>query len=51
MDTMQIGDHLSLIKGTHNLKIGGELYRISMERGAANLEEGTPEVQRARKRI
>ena len=41
MDTIQISDHLSFIKGKHNLKIGGELYRISMERGAANLEEGT----------
>jgi hypothetical protein len=40
MDTIQISDHLSFIKGKHNLKIGGELYRISMERGAANLEEG-----------
>ena len=40
MDTIQIGDHLSFIKGKHNLKIGGELYRVSMERGAANLEEG-----------
>ena len=40
MDTIQISDHLSLIKGKHNLKIGGELYRASMERGAANLEEG-----------
>ena len=40
MDTIQIGDHISLIKGKHNLKIGAEIYRISMERGAANLEEG-----------
>jgi len=40
MDTIQISDHLSFIKGKHNLKIGGELYRASMERGAANLEEG-----------
>jgi carboxypeptidase family protein/TonB-dependent receptor-like protein len=40
MDTIQISDHLSFIKGKHNLKVGGELYRISMERGAANLEEG-----------
>jgi len=40
MDTIQISNHLSLIKGKHNLKIGGELYRASMERGAANLEEG-----------
>ncbi|MEX2262628.1 MAG: TonB-dependent receptor [Bryobacteraceae bacterium] len=40
MDTIQIGNHLSWIKGSHNLKMGGEVYRISMERGAANLEEG-----------
>ncbi|MBK5293199.1 MAG: carboxypeptidase regulatory-like domain-containing protein [Acidobacteriia bacterium] len=40
MDTIQIGNHLTWIKGTHNLKMGGEIYRISMERGAANLEEG-----------
>ena len=41
MDTIQIGNHLSWIKGSHNLKFGGEYYRISMERGAANLEEGS----------
>jgi hypothetical protein len=41
MDTVQIGNHLSWIKGAHNIKIGGEYYRISMERGAANLEEGS----------
>jgi hypothetical protein len=40
MDTIQIGNHLSFIKGKHNLRVGGELYRISMQRGAANLEEG-----------
>ena len=40
MDTFQIGDHLSLIRGSHNLKMGGEIYYITMERGAANLEEG-----------
>jgi hypothetical protein len=40
MDTFQFGDHLSLIRGSHNLKIGGEVYYITMERGAANLEEG-----------
>ncbi len=40
MDTIQIGNHFCWIKGAHNLKMGGELYRISMERGAANLEEG-----------
>ena len=40
MDTIQFGDHLSWIKGRHNLKFGAEVYRVSMERGAANLEEG-----------
>ncbi len=40
MDTIQFGNHVSLIRGKHNLKIGAEVYRISMERGAANLEEG-----------
>ncbi|MEZ5398050.1 MAG: carboxypeptidase-like regulatory domain-containing protein [Bryobacteraceae bacterium] len=40
MDTVQIGNHLSWFRGKHNLKMGGEVYRISMERGAANLEEG-----------
>ena len=40
MDTVQFGDHLSLIKGSHNLKMGGEVYYVTMERGAANLEEG-----------
>ncbi len=40
MDTIQAGNHLSLMRGKHNLKFGGEVYRISMERGAANLEEG-----------
>jgi hypothetical protein len=40
MDTIQIGNHISMFRGKHNLKAGAELYRISMERGAANLEEG-----------
>lgn len=40
MDTIQIGNHLSIFRGKHNLKIGGELYYITMERGAANVEEG-----------
>jgi hypothetical protein len=40
MDTIQVGNHVSWIKGSHNLKFGGEMYRVSMERGAANLEEG-----------
>ncbi len=40
MDTIQVRDQLSIIKGKHNLKMGGEVYRVSMQRGAANLEEG-----------
>ena len=40
MDTIQAGDHFTWIRGRHNLKLGFEMYRISMERGAANLEEG-----------
>ncbi len=40
MDTVQIGDHLSLFRGKHNIKVGGEVYYITMERGAANVEEG-----------
>ena len=33
-------DNAAWFRGKHNLKLGYELYRISMERGAANLEEG-----------
>ena len=40
MDTYQFADHLSWIRGRHNLKMGGEVYYVTMERGAANLEEG-----------
>lgn len=40
MDTIQLGNHLSWIHGKHNLRFGAEIYRASMERGAANLEEG-----------
>jgi hypothetical protein len=40
MNTYQIGDHLSLIRGKHNLKIGGEVYRISMQRAGANQAQG-----------
>jgi hypothetical protein len=40
MDTIQPSGHFTWITGKHNIKIGGEVYRISMERGAANLEEG-----------
>jgi hypothetical protein len=40
MDTIQMGNHLSWIRGKHNLKFGAELYYATMERGAANLQEG-----------
>lgn len=40
MDTVQIGNHLTMVRGKHNVKVGGEIYYITMERGAANLEEG-----------
>jgi hypothetical protein len=40
MDTVQLGDHMSIFRGKHNIKIGGEVYYITMERGAANVEEG-----------
>jgi len=41
MDTHQFGNHLSWIKGKHILKMGGEVYRISMERAGANLAQGS----------
>ena len=40
LDTWQIGDHLSVIKGSHNLKFGGEYYWVAINRGAANLPTG-----------
>lgn len=40
MDTIQPSNHINWFKGKHNFKMGAEVYRISMERGAANLEEG-----------
>ena len=40
LDTFQMGNHLSLIKGTHNLKFGGEYYYIQINRAAANLPTG-----------
>jgi hypothetical protein len=41
MDTVQAGNHVSLFRGKHNIKVGGEVYYITMERGAANVEEGS----------
>ena len=40
MNTYQFGDHVSIIKGTHNLKMGAEVYKITMERAGANLAQG-----------
>src|SRR5262249_43390802 len=40
MNTYQIGDHVSLFKGAHNLKMGFEVYRISMQRAGANQAQG-----------
>ena len=40
LDTYQFADHLSLIRGSHNLKIGGEYYYVTMDRAAANLPTG-----------
>lgn len=40
MNTYQFGDHVSLVRGRHNVKMGGEVYRISMERAGANLAQG-----------
>ena len=40
MDTYQPSAHFTWIKGKHTIKTGAEYYRISMERGAANIEEG-----------
>ena len=40
MDTVQFGNHVSFFRGKHNMKVGGEVYYITMERGAANVEEG-----------
>lgn len=40
MRTYQFGDHMSRIQGKHELKIGGEIYRVSLDRAAANLAQG-----------
>lgn len=40
MDSIQPSAHYTWLVGKHTLKMGGEYYRISMERGAANIEEG-----------
>jgi len=40
MNTYQIGDHVSIFRGTHGLKMGAEVYRISMQRAGANQAQG-----------
>ncbi len=40
MDSFQIANHVSIVKGKHNIKIGGEYYYVTMERAAANLARG-----------
>ena len=39
-NNQQFGNHLSIIKGSHNLKMGGEVYRLTMHDGASNLGRG-----------
>ncbi|MBM3739838.1 MAG: hypothetical protein FJW39_29085 [Acidobacteria bacterium] len=41
LDTWQFGDHLSLIKGNHTLRMGGEFYVVRIERAAANIPNGS----------
>jgi hypothetical protein len=41
LDTYQFGDHLSWIRGSHNLKMGGEYYYVTIERAAANVPNGS----------
>jgi hypothetical protein len=40
MNTYQIGNHVSFIKGAHTVKTGVEVYRISMQRAGANQAQG-----------
>ena len=39
-DTFQVGDHVSMMRGNHNLRMGYELYHVSMERTFGNAENG-----------
>ena len=38
--TIQLADHLSIMKGSHNLKFGGEYYHLSLDVGGSNLPRG-----------
>jgi hypothetical protein len=40
LDSYQFGNHISYLKGSHNFKIGGELYYATIDRAAANLPTG-----------
>ena len=40
MNTYQISDHVSVFRGSHALKMGAEVYRISMQRAGANAAQG-----------
>jgi len=40
MDSVQFRNSLTIIKGKHNIKVGGEFYFVTMERAAANLARG-----------
>jgi hypothetical protein len=39
-NSFQFADHLSIVRGSHNLKFGGEYHRISLERGGSNAPRG-----------
>ena len=41
LDSYQFGNHTSWTRGSHNLKLGGEWYYATIDRGAANLPTGT----------
>jgi hypothetical protein len=38
--TIQLADHLSIVKGSHNLKFGGEYYHLSLDVAGSNLPRG-----------
>ncbi len=40
MRTYQLGDHMTRIQGRHELRMGGEVYRVSLDRAAANVAQG-----------
>ncbi len=40
LDSYQLSDHVSTIRGKHNLKMGFEWYHVRIQRGAANIARG-----------